>query len=150
MANDWALGIATASLPPGVAPVDRLRDQRPDATLLGHLAHAVQEINATYFRFAVDGLGEPEEPILVKVECATSTADLGLGLCSPRTTRKLTVLVALDPVTVRVAGRLGADVSIEQGHLAVIPAYAVATLIPDGPVGTAHLLAMHAVGNAFQ
>lgn len=150
MANDWALGIATAALPDGVAAAAILPDREATRVLLAHAAQAVQQINAGYFRFAVDGLGEHAEPEPLHLDGPSCTADLGLGLTSQHTTRKLIVLVMLDPIIVRVAGRFAADVCVDGGNLAVIPAYAAATLTPDGALGQARLLALHAVGDAFQ
>lgn len=150
MANDWALGIATAPLPDGALP--SATDSDPEATrnLLAYAAHAVQQVNASYFRFAVDGLGEHAEPTRLHLDRSTCTADLSLGLTSQHTTRKLTVLVALNPITIQIVGRSAADVSVAEGAIAVIPAYAAATLTPHTALGEARLLALHAVGDAFR
>jgi hypothetical protein len=158
LGNPWILGLASAEVlrPDQVDELDRAAEHgfedasAPMPEPLLQWCRAIAQANSEYFRFDLEGVLEPGEPVLRELGSGESLLDCGLE--RDNSTRKLVSLLILsvtgDEVRLRMEDT-GSEVSAVPGSFVTFPAYA-AVSCQGPPDCRVRFLLAHAVGPAFR
>lgn len=142
--NRWTLGLAHANLNASALPA-------PDAggdAWLPLLAQVCHQVNQEYFRFALDVLGDVDEPFVIAVD--ELEGEVPAGLDDAHLDRKLVLLLAHGSdggLTLRLP-HTGKTCTLGDGVVAVYPAFERA-VVDVGSSAAGTLVIAHAIGPSF-